>query len=181
MAEKKDPDEALLQNKTTDTGGQRDRGGRDSAEETFYWEVKKTGSSSRLEQGEILKPDISAEKSYICKKPYKCDQCDYSTAWKYNLDQHVRNHTGKKPYMWKSALNQHLAKHTGEKPYLCEEWEKPFTCDRCDYSAAQKCTLDQHLMTHTGEKPYMCGECGHRTAEKSDLARHMRTHTGEKT
>eukprot|EP00058_Branchiostoma_floridae_P025739 XP_002611229.1 hypothetical protein BRAFLDRAFT_71190 [Branchiostoma floridae] len=61
-----------------------------------------------------------------------------------------------------------MRKHTGEKPYKC---------DQCDYSAAQKCNLDKHKATHTGEKPFMCGECGYRTADRSHLTAHMRKHT----
>ncbi|XP_035665641.1 zinc finger and SCAN domain-containing protein 2-like, partial [Branchiostoma floridae] len=67
------------------------------------------------------------------EKAYKCDQCDYATARKSNLDRH-------------------RTKHTGDKPYKC---------DQCDYSAAQKCALVIHVTKHTGEKPYMCGECGY--------------------
>ncbi|XP_035665639.1 zinc finger protein 180-like [Branchiostoma floridae] len=134
-----DPDEAPLQNKTTDTGGQRDRGGRDSGEETFYWEVMKTGSSSQLEHGESNMPELNTEKPYMCgecgfrtkqksdlsihkrthtsDKPYKCDQCDYSaeisTVWTFIWQTTpVTNPTRRK-----SSLNKHMTKHTGTKPY----------------------------------------------------------------
>ncbi|XP_035685383.1 zinc finger protein 525-like [Branchiostoma floridae] len=93
------------------------------------------------------------------RKPNKCDQCDYSAKWKWQLDHHIAKHH--------------------EKPYMCE---KPYKCDRCDYSAAQKGSLKQHKAIHTSEKPYSytCDECGYTTAQRSKLSRHMRRHTDEK-
>jgi len=69
----------------------------------------------------------SAEKHYKCsgEKPFKCDQCGYSAAFKSKLIQHQRIHSG----------------------------EKPFKCDQCGYSAAVKSNLIRHKRIHSGEKP----------------------------
>ncbi|XP_066295211.1 zinc finger protein 525-like [Branchiostoma lanceolatum] len=113
------------------------------------------------------------------EKPYKCDQCDYSAARKFNLDRHTAaKHIGKKRYRceecgyrtsYKTHLSKHMTKHTDEKSY---------SCDQCDFSSKWKLSLENHMVKHTGEKPYMCGECGYRAAYRTHLTRHMRTHTG---
>ena len=41
--------------------------------------------------------------------------------------------------------------------------EKPYMCDLCDYSAAQKRRLEEHKLKHSKEKPYKCSECDLRT------------------
>ena len=64
-------------------------------------------------------------------KPYKCDQCAYSSTMAQNLKNHKRLHSG----------------------------EKPHSCDRCDYSSKAAGTLRRHKRLHTGEKPHSCAQC----------------------
>ena len=58
------------------------------------------------------------------EKPYKCELCDYCSAQKSWLTQHMRTHTG----------------------------EKPYNCESCNYSGAWKCHLLRHMRTHSSEK-----------------------------
>eukprot|EP00123_Amoebidium_parasiticum_P006578 comp17492_c0_seq1/m.17002 comp17492_c0_seq1/g.17002 ORF comp17492_c0_seq1/g.17002 comp17492_c0_seq1/m.17002 type:complete len:231 (-) comp17492_c0_seq1:436-1128(-) len=66
----------------------------------------------------------------------------------YQLDRHVRNHTG----------------------------DKPFRCPHCRRCFSRSDHLKTHVRTHTGERPFSCDapNCGKRFARSDELTRHVR-------
>ncbi|XP_069943911.1 protein tramtrack, beta isoform isoform X5 [Cherax quadricarinatus] len=85
----------------------------------------------------------------VSGKVHLCPYCSYSTARKHHLDDHIRTHTG----------------------------EKPFQCPHCPYRCSKSINLKIHIRIHTGEKPYVCSLCPFRTAQKVNLIRHSYIHT----
>ena len=61
------------------------------------------------------------------------------------------------------------------------ERKKPFKCEICDYSCAQKRSLNIHVAAvHEGNKPFKCDQCSYSSVNKSQLKVHKAVHEGKK-
>ncbi|XP_042880379.1 protein tramtrack, beta isoform-like isoform X18 [Penaeus japonicus] len=79
-------------------------------------------------------------------KMHFCPYCAYITNFTSHLRDHIRTHTG----------------------------EKPFACPHCIYRATTKNHLQKHIRVHTGEKPYACDQCSYRSTQREHLNSHRR-------
>lgn len=79
------------------------------------------------------------------------------------------------PFKAKYKLVNHIRVHTGERPFPC-------LVPGCGKLFARSENLKIHKRTHTGEKPFMCEYpgCGRRFANSSDRKKHSHVHTSDK-
>lgn len=139
------------------------------------------------------------------KTKHECDVCGFVTHRANNLRVHIRmRHHGEynnhvcpvcgASVKQKNAFLEHMRSHTGERPYKCEECsasfaclarlnvhrnavhgERLFKCGDCDKSFQTKHHLLRHHAIHTKERPYACPFCSYACNTQGNIAKHVRS------
>ncbi|XP_017273046.1 zinc finger protein 335 isoform X2 [Kryptolebias marmoratus] len=118
---------------------------------------------------------------------FKCLQCNYRSKRWSSLKEHMFNHEGTKPFkceecdyssVYKKDVLRHSAVHNKDKKRKTELAPKmsEFPCPVCDKVYPMQKRLTQHMKTHSSEKPHMCDKCGKSFKKRYTFKMHLLTH-----
>ncbi|KAK0087869.1 hypothetical protein PV325_013858 [Microctonus aethiopoides] len=114
-----------------------------------------------------------------------CQACKMNDAkpnksYRPNVNIHVPTNAGVKPFRCNLCQRSFAQRAALNNHMLAHSGEKPHACNICEKTYKRKSELVRHSMVHTGERPYECKECLMTFREKAKLNSHMLVHTGEK-
>lgn len=142
--------------------------------QSLYYHMTTHEVKVRSERRKKPKPNVS-------KPPliYICEMCHKVSRHRTTHLNHIRTHTGERPYECRTCDKAFRTSQARTKHELLHTDKRPYECKSCDSAFRQKSHLLSHMLTHTKEKRHVCHVCQKAFAIRSNLVVHLRMHTGE--
>ncbi|NXY13185.1 ZN335 protein, partial [Atrichornis clamosus] len=132
--------------------------------------------------------------NHVGSKPYKCEECNYTSVYKKDVIRHSTVHSRDRKkraepppklnsfpcpvcnrvYPMQKRLTQHMKTHSTEKPHMC---------DKCGKSFKKRYTFKMHLLTHIqalANRRFKCEFCDYVCEDKKVLLNHQLSHMNDK-
>ncbi|GMT13119.1 hypothetical protein PFISCL1PPCAC_4416, partial [Pristionchus fissidentatus] len=122
--------------------------------------------------GHDLQAKIKKEGHEKVDGVYKCPHCPKIFDSLYDLEPHIRKHTGECPYECGECGMKFPTLFTIQKHQKMHTGDRPFPCTLCPRTYLTVATLNFHLNKVHNQLPYACPHCSNRFASIPDLRNH---------
>ncbi|KAJ8019848.1 hypothetical protein HOLleu_41613 [Holothuria leucospilota] len=110
------------------------------------------------------------------RKLFKCSICHKTFRQKSNLQDHVRLHSGDRPFGCSYCDRKFAQISNCRKHELTHTGKRPFSCDQCHKTFTSSSNLKRHQVAHSLHKNYLCPICGNAFTQKWNLTKHEKKH-----
>lgn len=110
------------------------------------------------------------------QKTHVCDICQRGFKRREHLYQHMKLHTGFRPYICEHCNKSFMRKEHVIRHSTLHSGQKNFTCNICDKSFSRNDNLLKHKKTHEKQASYVCEICQKQFVMKHYYNAHKLTH-----
>ena len=114
------------------------------------------------------------------KTVHKCKFCGLEVRLQGNMRDHVRTHTGEKPFECETCGKRFGSQTNYNLHIKCHSVDRPFVCDICGFAFKIKKQLKLHVQRHTSSGSKICQHCGQAFYSSTELRNHLLRHSDEK-
>ncbi|VEN63199.1 unnamed protein product [Callosobruchus maculatus] len=108
------------------------------------------------------------------EKKFRCDVCLKEFSRLFEVERHIRVHTGEKPFTCNICNKGYQQRHNLSKHLLIHLDVRPFHCEICGKAFGRSDVLDRHVLTHSVAKPVKCPHCDKDFIRHMQLKNHMK-------
>nr|CAH7731545.1 unnamed protein product [Callosobruchus chinensis] len=108
------------------------------------------------------------------EKKFRCDVCLKEFGRLFEVERHIRVHTGEKPFMCNICNKGYQQRHNLSKHLLIHLDVRPFHCEICGKAFGRNDVLNRHVLTHSLAKPVKCPHCDKNFIRHMQLKNHMK-------
>ncbi|KAK5638369.1 hypothetical protein RI129_012664 [Pyrocoelia pectoralis] len=120
-------------------------------------------------------------KQEIVVKHHSCDICGKMFKRREHLYQHMKLHTGFRPFVCENCNKSFLRKEHLLRHMIAHSGQKNYTCTICDKSFSRNDNLLKHKKIHSKQSSFTCEVCQKQFVMEHYYFAHKRTHENEKS